>query len=117
MGVKIILICNGGQMSLLKKLRSIFSMPGGDSRILWLYIQCDKCGEVIRGRVDLHNDVSVQYGESGGGTSYYCRKVFIGSDRCYQPVEVELYFDGKRNLMQQEISGGKFVDEAAFASA
>ena len=104
-------------MSFLKKLGSLFSPPTGDGRSLWLYVKCDKCGEVLKGRVDTHNDLSVQYEESGGGASYYCRKVFIGSKRCYQPIEVELIFDKNRRLMNEEVKGGKIVGEQDYLEA
>jgi hypothetical protein len=81
-----------------------------------LFVKCDKCGEVLKGRVDLMNDLSFQYAESGAGQSYYCRKVFIGSKRCYSPIEVELTFDKNRKLMNQEISGGQFVTEADYVN-
>ena len=86
-------------MSFLKKLGSLFSPPTGDNRCLWLYVKCEKCGEILKGRVDLHNDLSIQYAESGSGTYYFCRKVLMGSNRCYRPIELELTFDGKRKLM------------------
>ena len=98
-------------MGILKKLSSLFSAPAGDGRNLWLYVKCEKCGEILKGRVDLHNDLSMQYDESGGGSSYYCRKVFIGSKHCYRPIEVELTFDKNRRLMNQEIKGGEFASE------
>ena len=101
-------------MSFLKKLGALFSPPTGDSRSLWLYVKCDKCGEILKGRVDLHNDLSVQYEDSGGGTSYYCRKMFVGSNRCYRPIEVELTFDKNRRLINEEIKGGEFVSEQDF---
>jgi len=101
-------------MSLLKKLGAFFSAPTGDSRSLWLYVKCDKCREILKGRVDLHNDLSVQYGGSGGGNSYFCRKVFVGSNRCYRPIEVELTFDKNRRLINEEIKGGEFVSEEDF---
>jgi len=101
-------------MSLLKKLGALFSLSTGDNRGLWVYVKCEKCGEILRGQVDLYNDLSVQYEESGGGTTYYCRKVFVGSKRCYRPIEVELTFDKNRHLLKQEISGGIFVNEEVF---
>jgi hypothetical protein len=101
-------------MSFLKKLGALFSPPTGDTRSLWLYVKCDKCGEILKGRVDLHNDLSIQYEQSGGGSSYYCRKVFIGSNRCYRPIEVELTFDKDRQLMNKEIKGGEIVSEEDF---
>jgi hypothetical protein len=104
-------------MSLLKKLGSLFSSPSSDSRSLWLYVKCDKCGEILKGRVDLHNDLSANYGESGGGTSYFCRKVFIGSNRCYRPIEVELTFDKNRRVMNEDIKGGELVSEEEYLAA
>ena len=101
-------------MSFLKKLSELFSAPSGDSRSLWLYVKCNKCGEILKGRVDLHNDLSAQYDESGRDTSYYCRKVFVGSNRCYQPIEVELSFDRNRRLVSDEIKGGEIVSEDAY---
>ena len=104
-------------MSFLKKLSSLFSMPSGDKRSLWLYVKCEKCGEILKGRIDLYNDLSVQYEVSGGETSHYCRKVFVGSNRCYRPIEVELTFDKNRKLMNKEIKGGEFVTEEEFVVA
>ncbi len=104
-------------MSFLKKLGSLFSSPSGDGRSLWLYIKCEKCGELLKGRVDLHNDLSIQYEPSGRGSSYFCRKVFVGSNRCYRPIEVELSFDKNRRLMNEEIKGGKIVSEEEYLAA
>ncbi len=104
-------------MGFLKKLGSLFSGSTGDGRSLWLYVQCDKCGEILKGRVDLHNDLSVQYDEPGSGASYFCRKVFVGSNRCYRPIEVALTFDKNRKLMNEEISGGALVSKEAFLAA
>lgn len=101
-------------MSFLKKLGALFTSPTGDSRSLWLYVKCDQCGEILRGRVDLHNDLSIQYEESGGEKSYFCRKVFIGSKRCYRPIEVKLTFDKNRRLVNEEIKGGQIASEGDF---
>ena len=97
-------------MSFLKKLGSLFSAPARDNRSLWLYVKCDKCGEIIKGRVDLYNDLSIQF-EDSERKSYYCRKVFVGSNRCYQPIEVKLSFDKNRQLLDEEIKGGKITNE------
>lgn len=104
-------------MSFLKKLGSLFSPPSSGDRSLWLYVKCDKCGEILKGRVDLYNDLSIDYEEGGGETSYFCRKVFIGSNRCYRPIEVELTFDKNRRLVNEEISGGELVSEEDYLAA
>ena len=104
-------------MSFLKKLGSLFSAPARDNRSLWLYVKCDKCGEILKGRVDLYNDLSIQYEDSGRKSSYYCRKVFVGSNRCYQPIEVELSFDKNRQLLEHEIRAGKIASEEEFLAS
>jgi hypothetical protein len=76
----------------------------------WITVQCGRCGEVIQTRIDLNNDLSVEYGEGDKDSTYFCRKVLIGKKGCYLPVEVELKFDSRRNLVEKQIKGGKFVD-------
>ena len=104
-------------MSILKKLSVLFSAPASDNRSLWLYVKCDKCGEILKGRVDLFNDLSIQYEDSGRQSSYFCRKVFVGSNRCYQPIEVELSFDKNRKLLGEEIKGGKITNEEEYLAS
>jgi hypothetical protein len=104
-------------MGFLKKIGSLFSPSGSDNRSLFLYVRCDKCGEVLKGRVDLYNDLSVQYEDSGKGASYFCRKVFVGSNRCYRPIEVTMTFDKNRQLMNEEINGGDIVGEDEYLAS
>jgi len=96
-------------MGFMKKLSRLFTGSPKDNS-LWIAVQCDRCGEIIRTRVDLNNDLSAEYGEGEGETAYYSRKVLIGKKGCYVPIEVELKFDAGRNLMDKQIKGGKLVD-------
>jgi len=100
-------------MSIFKKISEIFK-SSGDDRNYWFYVQCDHCKEVLKGRVDMHNHLSIKYGEGKRGHTYYCRKVMIGSNRCYRQIEVEFAFDGRRKLVDRQINGGVFVTEADF---
>jgi hypothetical protein len=60
----------------------------------------------------MRNDLSQQYDEDGGKTSYYTRKVVMGSGSlCFQQIEVGLTFDENRKLISRQIQGGEFVDE------
>ncbi len=102
-------------MNLLKKLASLFTPEGRrDTYAYWLYVQCDRCGEKIRTRVDLRNDLSIHYGETDRDTTYYCRKTIIGSGCCFQQIEAELTFDTRRQLIDQQIRGGKFIGEEEY---
>ncbi len=99
-------------MGLFKKLSSLFSGVGkADSDALWIAVKCKRCGEVTRARIDLRNDLSIEYGEAGGLPTYFCRKVLMGEGgHCFQRMEVELTFDANRNVVSREVSGGQFVE-------
>jgi hypothetical protein len=96
-------------MGIFRKLSGLFTGSPQD-RSLWIAVQCDRCGEIIRTRVDLNNDLSAEYGEGEGETAYYSRKVLVGKKGCYIPIEVEMKFDAHRNLVEKRVKGGKFVE-------
>jgi len=66
---------------------------------------CDRCGETIQGKVNMSNDLSLD--DEGG---YHVRKVLMGGGRCFQQIEVMLKFDASRQVQDQQVSGGKFVE-------
>ena len=71
-------------------------------------VKCKRCGETINGRIDLDNDLSVEY--ESGGDIYYVRKVLMGSGHCYQKIEVGLKFNADRKLLDRRIeTGGDFL--------
>lgn len=97
-------------MGFLKKLFSGFSAKP-EKRYYVFQVKCKRCGEIIEGRVDVDNDLSVEYED--GGDVYYARKVLIGDggSHCYQQVEVGLKFDKSRKLIERRVeSGGEFVE-------
>lgn len=71
-------------------------------------VKCNRCGELIEGRVDLNNDLSVEY--EGNESVYFGRKVLMGSGRCFQQIEVELKFDASKQLLEKNITGGSFKE-------
>jgi hypothetical protein len=71
-------------------------------------VKCNRCGEVIEGRVYLDNDLSLDY--EGDGTVYFVRKGLIGNNRCFQQIEVEMKFTPARVLIGQEAQGGTIVE-------
>jgi hypothetical protein len=102
-------------MDFLKKFAErIISAGKEDPNAYWIHVQCDHCNEKLRTRVDLRNDLSVQYGERDQDNSYLCRKTLIGSERCFKPIEVELVFDAQRTLIDKQISGGRFITEEEY---
>jgi hypothetical protein len=92
-------------MNLLQKLFG--GTPKPAQRNYVFSVKCRRCGEIISGRVDLNNDLSVEY-ETGGDVFFAC-KVLMGENRCFQRIEVELKFNASRDLLEQHVTGGEFV--------
>lgn len=95
-------------MGIFKRLSNLFSSSGqGGENAYWFTVKCNRCGEQIRGRVDMRNELTIHYDDN----TYYSRKVLMGDKLCFQKIEVELTFDKNRRLTERKIRGGKFVDE------
>lgn len=94
-------------MGFLKKL---FGSPPArhEKRYYTFNVKCKRCGETITGRIDLDNDLSVEYEE--GGDVFYARKVLIGENKCFQRIEVNFKFNAERQVIEKEIIGGEFVE-------
>lgn len=102
-------------MQFLKQLAALLTPKArSTSSVYWVYVQCHRCGEVLRGRVNLLNDLSIRYEDVDGYSGYYVRKVLVGEANCFQRIEVELEFDTQRRLKNREITGGKFVTEDVY---
>lgn len=94
-------------MGFLKKLfGGVTARP--EKRYYGFRVKCSRCGEVIEGRVDLDNDLSLDY--EGDSTVYFVRKGLIGNNRCFQQIEVEMKFTSARTLIEQQVEGGVFVE-------
>jgi len=79
-----------------------------EKRYYVFQVKCNRCGEIIEGRVDLDNDLSLEY--EGKDNVYIGRKVLMGAGRCFQQVEVDLKFTSSRELIEKQVQGGKFVE-------
>lgn len=94
-------------MGFLKKLFG--STPARHEKRYYTFnVKCKRCGETITGRIDLDNDLSVEYEE--GGDVFYARKVLMGENKCFQRVEVNLKFNAERQVIEKEIIGGEFIE-------
>jgi hypothetical protein len=71
-------------------------------------VKCNRCGEIIEGRVDLDNDLSLEFEDNR--SVYFVRKGLMGSNRCFQQIEVELRFASSRELVEQQAQGGTFME-------
>jgi hypothetical protein len=91
-------------------LKNLFS--GGPKRPEKKYyvfqVKCKRCGEIIEGRVDLDNDLSLEY--EGSNTVHFGRKVLMGNNMCFQQIEVEMKFTSDCELIEKDVKGGTFVE-------
>jgi hypothetical protein len=104
-------------MGLLKRIASFFLEGSGDDQdrnVHWEYVRCSRCGERIPVRVDLRNELTAQY--EGGEGAYYVRKGVVGTGRtrCFQTIELDLYFGAQRQLVSRYITGGEFITKEEF---
>ena len=85
-------------------------MPTTPAKRYYVFqVKCNRCGEIIEGRVDLDNDLSVEY--EGNHAVYFGRKVLMSSSgQCFQQIEVELKFNIDRKLLEKHSVGGQFVE-------
>jgi hypothetical protein len=91
-------------MSFLKNLFGGSDKP--EKRYYTFQVKCNRCGEIVEGRVDLDNDLSL----NDEGNGYLARKGLMGANRCFQQIEVELNFDSSRQIQEKSITGGEFVE-------
>ena len=84
-----------------------------DPHAYWIYVQCRRCGEPLKARVNLMNEPS----EADEGEGWIVRKGLVGSgaNRCFQTVEVMLRFDErKQSVIESEVLGGKLITEEEY---
>ena len=97
-------------MGLFDRISKLFSSSSSEDKdAYWVYVCCDRCGEQLSSRLNLNNDLSVEYGGEND-QSYHCRKTIVGRTGCFQRIEVQLNFDKNRKLVDRQISGGEFIE-------
>ena len=101
-------------MKIFKKIAEFFAIEPARPDVHWEYVRCARCGEKIPVRVNLIGELTRQYGDEE--KAYYVRKGVVGSGetRCYQTIEVELYFDRTYQLTSRYIEGGEFITREEF---
>lgn len=94
-------------MGFLKKFfGNVTAKP--EKRFYVFHVKCNRCGEILEGRVDLDNDLSLDF--EGDRSVYFVRKGLVGNNRCFQQIEVEMKFTPNRELIEQQATGGTFVE-------
>ena len=103
-------------MNLLEKIsKYLTSSSIGDEGAFWVYVRCNRCEEPLRARVNLYNDLSVDY-QGRKGQTYHNHKTLVGRQGCFQRIEIELSFDRNRKMLEREISGGTFIEAEEYSA-
>lgn len=93
-------------MDFLRRLFGGAARPEPDNA-LYLYVQCERCGEALRVRVDTRNELTPEYGDMEA-SGYVLRKEMMDS-KCFRLMYATVHFDGRRREIERQIEGGKFI--------
>ena len=109
-------------MGLWDKLKEALGGGGGagggssDRDALYFQVRCDRCGDVVRVRVNTANELQQEFAESDGVEGYSLRKTVVDA-KCFRPIEVSMRFDGRRRELSREIEGGGFITADEYEAA
>lgn len=101
-------------MSFLSRFTNLFKGGGSGNRLLNVYALSKRCNEPVAGQVDLFNELSRT--EDDSDSTFYTRKVLhtSGEKRCFDQVEVHLWFDRSKRVARYEVDGGRWLEEDEF---
>ncbi|MBD3308087.1 hypothetical protein GF339_16680 [candidate division KSB3 bacterium] len=100
-------------MGWLKNLFSGGSQAPRDetSEAVFIYSQCEKCGERFRNRIDKQHDLMRNYADTG--PAYRAHKEILGA-KCRNVILVDLEFDQQKQLVDKLIERGHFITREEF---
>ncbi len=75
---------------------------------LWYTVQCDRCGEEIRVRVDRRHEARWEAPE-GGAEMLVLDKDVLGA-RCPNLMRLHLEFDDRGRVSRQRVESGELVE-------
>ncbi len=95
-------------------LRRLFGggQQSSDDHALHLYVKCNRCGSGVHVRVDLHNDLSIDYGDDDSEGYTLVKEVM--DDRCFRIMRATLRFNSRRNETSRHVEGGTFISEEEY---
>lgn len=98
-------------MGFLKKLFGGGGASSSDKSGMYFYVKPHGCQEIVRVRIDMNNDPSLNDDSSG----YFVIKTARGTTyKCTRSAELHLTFDLQRRLKHSEVTGGALVTQAEY---
>jgi len=92
--------------SLFKKIFGKNEKNTQSNEQVWIYTQCDKCGEKFRTVIQKSHDLMPTYQDDG--PAYILKKELIGKS-CPNKINLTIQFDKNYNRLSEEITGGHFI--------
>ena len=90
----------------------LFGKKEGESaNFLWIFTQCNQCGEKFKTLIRKSNDLTPTYNEKGA--AYILKKELIGAS-CPNRINLHLEFDQNYRKIKEEITGGHFISEEEY---
>jgi len=92
-------------MGFLKRISSFWRGEAQveETDVLWLVVECDKCNETIRVRINKKTDLQNEFLRPGeAGCAFTLKKEVLGK-RCSNLMEVCLKFDPRCNIISKRL--------------
>lgn len=112
-----------GSVSLWDRLKGMFGSSGesrddeDDGEAFYLYIECERCKDLVSVRVNRRNDLSQEFNQSSGAVTSYRYQKGIVDQKCFRPIHVTITFDSSQREEMRDIAGGRFLTREEFRAA
>ena len=90
-------------------MQSIPLPPINEADVLWLLIECSRCGERIKVRIDKKTDLQNEFRQPGEPSEAFTLKKEVLGSRCPNLIEVCLKFDPRYNIISKEVKNGRLI--------
>jgi pyruvate-formate lyase-activating enzyme len=100
-------------MGWLDLIKGLFDPIGGKDAE-FVYVQCDRCAEPLKARIDLTHELSADFTSKGSLKGYFTHKTLMGEGPCFQQIDVEVRYDQRRRRQGITVSGGESLSQADF---
>lgn len=81
--------------------------PPADPQGVYFYVQCDRCGAMVRLRADK------QYDLINEGNGYVWHKTIV-DNRCFRPMPTVVRLNANYEMVEQEITGGRYITQEEY---
>jgi hypothetical protein len=100
-------------MGWLDLIKELFKPIGGKDAE-FVYVQCDRCAEPLKARIDLTHDLSADFTPGGSLKGYFTHKTLMGDGPCFQQIDVDVRYDPRRRRQEISVNGGESLSQADF---